>query len=412
MAKAGGEQEKEMSKDGTAGKEAIERFLASAQKTREAARTAAKDMWQKTMVRTKVVRSRFPTGTLNRKQSIIFARTGSNASRLLDMDEEPIYDSLHELWNENVFDLPVCKDLYRLVRRICVVNHDEDVLFMPPGMKMPPRSKPRAPREKSSNDSVELSLESDDEATQATSEDGSLEDEGAAAVEEEILRRSSRLDRWSILKKRKSQANKDDLGSNAAIVKLIVDLISVLANEFETPEACAEIETKLQELRGNVAESEDMQPFVRDIVNMLGEDSRVVRVLKCIHQNVVLHGMAELKTKLMMKYQTKDIRSADGWRILITLSKGYVQVGHTRREQSADMFGNTENHWEVEWEVRMTFDDRMENMTAAQLRITRLILAETMEEKLAEELKATLVDGLIVMYCTSESIDGLKGNHE
>mmetsp|Transcript_22283 Transcript_22283/g.41773 ORF Transcript_22283/g.41773 Transcript_22283/m.41773 type:complete len:398 (+) Transcript_22283:95-1288(+) len=397
MAKAGGEQEKEMSKDGTAGKEAIERFLASAQKTREAARTAAKDMWQKTMVRTKVVRSRFPTGTLNRKQSIIFARTGSNASRLLDMDEEPIYDSLHELWNENVFDLPVCKDLYRLVRRICVVNHDEDVLFMPPGMKMPPRSKPRAPREKSSNDSVELSLESDDEATQATSEDGSLEDEGAAAVEEEILRRSSRLDRWSILKKRKSQANKDDLGSNAAIVKLIVDLISVLANEFETPEACAEIETKLQELRGNVAESEDMQPFVRDIVNMLGEDSRVVRVLKCIHQNVVLHGMAELKTKLMMKYQTKDIRSADGWRILITLSKGYVQVGHTRREQSADMFGNTENHWEVEWEVRMTFDDRMENMTAAQLRITRLILAETMEEKLAEELKATLVDGLIVM---------------
>lgn len=406
------------------------KVLDSVRNARENAVQAANNMWS----RTRIVRSKFPApakkpamgmGMARRKQST-FPGSGGGKKRGSAVqetlfggtlgDEEPvlIYDSMREMWEDDVFNLPVCKDLPRLVRRVCVVDQDDEILYMAPGSEEPDSTQLNfnRPKKTKGGSGAELSpvdeADADAYADADADEDSSVKSSETASTggtgkkkKKAASKRSSKLARWSVRRKNDGSATLDpaqDLSSNASIIQLIVNFVTVLATHME-PDAGrrAEIGKGLAALQASVTDSSDMQLVVRDLIKMLGVDSTVTKVLKTIHQNVVLQSTVELKQKLTMKYQTKDVRSAKGWRINITLARGYAQVRHTRREQSLDAHGDTSNHWEFEWELRMTFDRRMQGMTAAQLRVTRLILGETMDEDLAEELKNTLVDGLIVM---------------
>jgi len=352
--------------------QAVNKMLSSARNAREGAFNAANQMWS----RTKVVRSKFPSATSRqRKPSFNF---GDLDKASLIEDGAVIYDSMKQMWEEDVFKLPVCKDLPRLVRRICVVDKDDEIMYLAPGAGAP--------------DGTMLAQVGKPQESKGE-EEPDREDSGAPP------KRSSKLMRWSLRKKKTRQKSikEEDLNTNEAIADLLVEFITVLADHLETEETKKVMVAKMKEIRASVTNGSDMQLVTKEIVEGLEKDSKVVKVLKCIHQNIVLQSTVELKQSLTMKYQTKDVRTSDGWRILITLSKGFVQVRHTRREQSMDAFGDTKNHWEFEWELRMTFSESMDTMTAAQLRVTRLILSETMDEDLAKELKNTLVDGLIVM---------------
>lgn len=367
----------------------------------KAARGAATNVFKST----KITRLKFPSSRnmpRSRKTSFIGRATSRvKLDAVLSEDTEAvIYDSMNQMWQQDVFDLPVCKDLPRLVRRVVVLDHTDEILYMAPGS--------------SKLESTHLAMKP---AVEASS--GSLDDEGDGLDDSEVSdqttqptegvsvddnpienKRNSRLARWSARRKKdgRSSIKADQLSSNIAIIRMIVDLIAVLL-EFLEPDEDERLAVmgEVHEIQDSVVEGSDLQLVVRQIIVAVGVDSKVTKVLKCIHQNVVLQSTVAIKEKLTMEFPTKDVRNADGWRIAITLSKGFAQVRHTRREQSIDMFGNTENHWEFEWELRMTFDQQMQNMTAAQLRVTRLILSEDMDPGLVERLKATLVDGLIVM---------------
>ncbi|GBG28816.1 Hypothetical Protein FCC1311_050372 [Hondaea fermentalgiana] len=371
------------------------------------ARDAATQVWS----RTKITRLKFPSSsgksTMPRVRKTSFMMSSRNTSRtkldaVLGSDdstsEAVIYDSMNEMWQDDVFNLPVCKDLPRLVRRVCVLDHNDEILYLAPGASNP------ASTHLAMKPAVDASESIDGEEVIPDSADsafGAPEDSSTSGVDAETeARRNSRLARWSLRRKKdgRSSIKANELSSNASVVRLIVDLIVVLLAYLEPDEDVqAAVIEEVREIQASVTEASDLQLVVRQIIEAVGVDSKVTKVLKCIHQNVVLQSTVAIKEKLTMQFPTKDVRSSDGWRITITLSKGFAQVRHTRREQSIDSFGNIENHWEFEWELRMTFDQQMQNMTAAQLRVTRLMLSETMDVGLAARLKATLVDGLIVM---------------
>lgn len=69
---------------------------------------------------------------------------------------------------------------------------------------------------------------------------------------------------------------------------------------------------------------------------------------------------------------TKDIKSEDGWQVLITLAD-FIQVKHARREQSIDERGDVKNHWEFDWDVTMTFDNEMSELNDSRLTITKVM---------------------------------------
>lgn len=72
------------------------------------------------------------------------------------------------------------------------------------------------------------------------------------------------------------------------------------------------------------------------------------------------------------------------------------QVWHVRREQSVDMWGDTKDHFEFEFEARSVFDSNMEDLRAAVLRITALELADSMDPARKLELKQQLIGDLRV----------------
>lgn len=67
-----------------------------------------------------------------------------------------------------------------------------------------------------------------------------------------------------------------------------------------------------------------------------------------------------------------------------------------RREQSVDMWGDTKDHFEFEFEARATFDSEMQDLRAATLRIIALELADSMDPARKIELRQQLIGDLLV----------------
>jgi hypothetical protein len=61
------------------------------------------------------------------------------------------------------------------------------------------------------------------------------------------------------------------------------------------------------------------------------------------------------------------------------------------------MWGDTQDHFEFEFEIRVVMDRNLQDVTAARLRIVDLQLAPTMDPRRKTELQAQLVGDLIVL---------------
>lgn len=70
---------------------------------------------------------------------------------------------------------------------------------------------------------------------------------------------------------------------------------------------------------------------------------------------------------------------------------------HKRREQSVDTYSGESNHFELDFEVRATFDRTMSNLTAAGLRVQRLVCSPTMQPEMRLELESRIVGDLIIL---------------
>lgn len=94
---------------------------------------------------------------------------------------------------------------------------------------------------------------------------------------------------------------------------------------------------------------------------------------------------------------TKDVRSADGWQVAITVIDSVVMIRHVRREQSLDLWEDASNHFEYTFEVACTFDTKLERIFATDLRILDLTLADTMESELRRTLTSAFTTGLLIL---------------
>lgn len=74
-----------------------------------------------------------------------------------------------------------------------------------------------------------------------------------------------------------------------------------------------------------------------------------------------------------------------------------LQVHHKRREQSVDIYSGANNHFELDFEVRATFDREMTELTAACLRVQRLFCAPTMQPEMRVQLESRILADLIIL---------------
>lgn len=79
-----------------------------------------------------------------------------------------------------------------------------------------------------------------------------------------------------------------------------------------------------------------------------------------------------------------------------------TQVYHKRREQSVDdmyahSMGGADNHFELDFEVRATFDREMTQLTAAGLRVQRLVCSPTMQPEMRVQLESRILGDMIIL---------------
>lgn len=81
---------------------------------------------------------------------------------------------------------------------------------------------------------------------------------------------------------------------------------------------------------------------------------------------------------------------------------------HKRREQSVDDMhcqfsagagaaAGADNHFELDFEVRATFDREMTELTAAGLRVQRLVCSPTMQPEMRVQLESRILGDLIIL---------------
>jgi len=238
--------------------------------------------------------------------------------------EPEILPAMNAMWKDKSLDeLPVAKDLPRLVRRIMVLDDAESVLYESP----------------------------------------------AASIDEDTsLKRS---------------------------IELTSELLLTIVQALEGEKKADAVRASLKEVVSKASETSEAEHLVREMIDIVGNetDSSTVRALKTIHQDIVGHCTFQLKQHITSRFMTKDVRTPEGWRIVIRITPGYFQTSHTRREQSIDPGGDKTNHWEFEWELRLLFDAQVTDMRHAQLRVTDLFLSQTIDPQLEEDIKHDLLGG-------------------
>jgi hypothetical protein len=224
-------------------------------------------------------------------------------------------------WHKNLDDLPVCKDLPRLCRRVVVRPLQGPLLY-------------------------EAAASSSDEET-----------------------------------------------GNKRSVELTRDIVLAVVTALEGVQRADELRPQMDAVVEETTDTTEPDGLVRRMLDLVGEGSASVRLIKTIHQDIVGHCTYQLKQHITSRFMTKDVRTPEGWRIGVSFLADGVQVSHVRREQSIDAGGSKLNHWEFEWELRLLFDASVSEMKHAQLRVTDLFLSQTIDPALEADIKHDLLGG-------------------
>ena len=178
-------------------------------------------------------------------------------------------------------------------------------------------------------------------------------------------------------------------------VFLVMALLKLMTKHFEE-----DVEAKEEGFDKLLKDCEnDPKSFtVEKVVEIIGGDeSKEARVLRCLDQAIAISGHLHIKDKVC-PFLTKDVSSADGWKVLVTLEKdGFVQVCHTRREESIDLSPSKTDFWEIEYQVYMTFDELMEQVTPTKLLVTGFKVGDNINEDLAKYLTQRFNNGKLLV---------------
>jgi len=124
----------------------------------------------------------------------------------------------------------------------------------------------------------------------------------------------------------------------------------------------------------------DYEKYSTELLNGLGGDrSRVVRIIKSFHQNIIAGAIYNLKTQALKDQEFQDSRGPDSWRIYVLLEKDTVKVKHRRKELFMNIDGT------FKWELDIWFLTDMSKLRMCQLHIVDLALGDKEYQKKLEK---------------------------
>jgi len=174
----------------------------------------------------------------------------------------------------------------------------------------------------------------------------------------------------------------------------VCNVVNAIASRLETKQKYDTVKQGLEELSKNIESKGNSQSDLEACVETLhskslGYDSKTAKIFKICHQAVLFPAIFYLQSKLFSQIgHMKDVRREDGWTIRIYLGDA-IYVTHTRWEQNLSP-AEADDHFEVCWELRCSFDKGMEDLRAVFLRINDLRFMPNVKSDFKEKVTNVL----------------------
>jgi hypothetical protein len=118
--------------------------------------------------------------------------------------------------------------------------------------------------------------------------------------------------------------------------------LQTVALKIENSDSYPKVLEAIKHFEAAAGDQPDLEPYIRDLFSSLEENGPTIRVFKLISQAALAAALTPMKLSAASRsaslradmLMTKDVRSADGWRISIDIGNDQICVSHIRREQS------------------------------------------------------------------------------
>jgi len=172
--------------------------------------------------------------------------------------------------------------------------------------------------------------------------------------------------------------------------ELITNIMNRLCEIVENEQSVSEkLRNYLEKVKNNHGE---LRRWTDDLLEEAGATSKTVAICKTIHQNIIGPVATQIKVIIFSLTDgfTKDVRTPDGWRIIIRFSDDYVTCTHIKREVS---MATGDNAFEFEWHLTIRLSSGVDKIEKVELLLTGLTCSEGMQM----EKKQRLTDAMTQM---------------
>ena len=175
-------------------------------------------------------------------------------------------------------------------------------------------------------------------------------------------------------------ADGSSVGGEVDTWQAVCNVVLTCIRLLEPAETLVKARSAFAAAAPSVHAGSDHQSLLEDLFSAhIGLSSRTFKVFQAIHQSILFPAISYLHENLYSHPKIgnmKDVRRADGWTVLIYITHhGAIYVTHQRWEQSLHPESDP-RHFEVRWEMRLSFDRDMQALRAVILRIQELRFSE------------------------------------
>lgn len=164
--------------------------------------------------------------------------------------------------------------------------------------------------------------------------------------------------------------------------KLIIDFLSMLAGVVESKKLARSIQDASEQYFPTGEEVDISRRLQQLIPPVIGEESKVIRILKACTQSMVASAVLRLKYQIGNYFPFSD--AYKGWTIRIEVNVHHVRILHQKWEKS-----NGDEIFTFKWEFEILLDLSANELISANLLITDIIFA-TEDDDTKNALKYTM----------------------
>eukprot|EP01127_Copromyxa_protea_P001815 TRINITY_DN11725_c0_g1_i1.p1 TRINITY_DN11725_c0_g1~~TRINITY_DN11725_c0_g1_i1.p1 ORF type:complete len:337 (+),score=35.43 TRINITY_DN11725_c0_g1_i1:220-1230(+) len=163
-------------------------------------------------------------------------------------------------------------------------------------------------------------------------------------------------------------------------------MIISIAKLLDTPAVVKNFQEVLDRTKQT---AKDGKMWIQEVYEAAGTNTKTFRLFKLIHQGVIMSLASQIKVVMLANTQafTKDVRTPDGWVIVVKITREYIHVSHRRKESS--MLPGT-SHFEFQWKIGITLDTNLTKVLHISTSTKNFEPNPNMNPQFAEKLRVLL----------------------